>query len=78
MAGKSPDTIEALEKILELLRITKDNILNQSTELATLETKEMLTAPILAVYNENVQIIPKSIVLDPGWFDGNSTKFEDW
>ena len=22
--------------------------------------------------------MPKSIVLDPGWFDGDRTKFEDW
>ena len=22
--------------------------------------------------------MPKSIVLDPGWFDGNRMKFEDW
>jgi len=29
--------------------------------------------------NNNIQtVIPKSIVLDPGWFDRNRTKFEDW
>ena len=29
--------------------------------------------------NENVQAtMPKSIVLDPGQFDGDQTKFEDW
>ena len=22
--------------------------------------------------------MPRSIVLDPGWFDGDQTKFEDW
>ena len=28
---------------------------------------------------ENVQAgLPKNMVLDPGWFDGDRTKFEDW
>jgi len=64
---------------LELLRITKDNVSNKSTKLATLETEEMLTALVLARYNENIQTItPKSMILDLGWFDGDRTKFEDW
>jgi len=54
MAGQSPDAIEVLEEILGLLRITKDNILNRSTEPATLETKEILIASVPAVYNENI------------------------
>ena len=51
---------------------------NRSTELVIPETSEEISiAP--AVYNETVQaIMPKSIVLDPGWFDGDRTKFEDW
>jgi len=53
---------------LGLLRITKDNISNRSTEPATLETEEILTTP--AVYNENAQAsMLKSMVPDPGWFD---------
>ena len=36
----------------------------------------MSTAP--AVTNENAQVeMPKSMVLDPGWFDSDQTKFED-
>jgi len=63
---------------LGLLRITEDNISNRSTKLATSETEEMLTAPVLAVYNENIQTTtPKSMVPDLEWFDGNRTKFED-
>ena len=28
---------------------------------------------------ENIQAgLPKSMVLDPGWFDGDRSKFEDW
>ena len=31
------------------------------------------------VASENVQAgLPKNMVLDPGWFDGDQTKFEDW
>ena len=38
---------------------------------------EMSGSPALA--NENIQaMMPKSMVLDPGWFDGDQTKFEDW
>ena len=34
---------------------------------------------LVVATNENIQIgMPKNMVLDPGWFDGNQTKFEDW
>ena len=33
---------------------------------------------IPALTNENIQaMMPKSMVPDPGWFDGDQTKFED-
>jgi len=67
MAGQSPNAIGALEEILGLLRITENNISNRSTEPAIPETEEMSTAPVLAVYNKNVQITtPKSMVSDLG------------
>ena len=35
--------------------------------------------PAPAMTNDNGQaIMPKNIVPDLGWFDGNRTKFEDW
>ena len=62
-----------------LLKITEDNVSNRSTELAISKTKEILTVPIPVVYNENVQVsMPRSIVSDPEWFDGDWMKFEDW
>ena len=78
IAGQNKDAIETLEKILGLLRITKDNVSNRSTELAIPETDRMSTAlaPVPAVYNKSVPT--KTMVLDPRWFDGNRTKFEDW
>ena len=42
---------------------------------------EMSVAPATAAaaVSENVQAeLPKNIVLDPGWFDGDWSKFEDW
>ena len=49
--------IKTLEEILELLRITEEYILNRNrtTELAL--SKEMLTVPILAIYNEIAQTV---------------------
>ena len=42
---------------------------------------EMSAAPALAAVanSKNVQVeMPKNMVLDLGWFDGDQTKFEDW
>ena len=39
----------------------------------------MAPATMAAEVNENVQAeLPKNMVLDPGWFDGDQSKFEDW
>ena len=36
-------------------------------------------APTAAAINENVQAgLPKNMVLDPGWFNSDRSKFEDW
>jgi len=53
MARQSYDSIEALSEVLKSLRITKEYALeeNRTTELVILKTEEMLTAPVLAVYN---------------------------
>jgi len=39
----------------------------------------MSAVPAPAISNENVQAgMPKNMVPDPRWFDGDQTKFEDW
>ena len=39
----------------------------------------MSAAPAPAITNGNVQtVILKSMIPDPGWFDRDRTKFEDW
>ena len=48
-----------------------------STEEYEQTDTEMSVAPA-AVASENVQArLPKSMVLDPGWFDGDRSKFEN-
>ena len=78
MVGQSPDTIKALEEILRSLRITEENVSNKNTELVISETSEEISTTS-AVYNKTAQaVMPKSMVSDPGWFNKNRTKFEDW
>jgi len=39
----------------------------------------MSTAPVpVPTINNGQAAMPKSMVLDPGWFDGDRMKFEDW
>ena len=38
----------------------------------------MSTAPATILVVNELAGLPKSMVLDPGWFDGDQTKFEDW
>jgi len=41
-------------------------------------TDKMLTVPVLTQENNRQARVPKNIVLDPGWFNRNRTKFKDW
>jgi len=58
----------------------------QITEEASDEYKQTTTeemsvapAPVAVANSENVQAgVPKNMVPDPGWFDGDRTKFVDW
>ena len=35
--------------------------------------------PAAAAVSENIQTgLPKNMIPDPGWFDGDQSKFEDW
>ena len=59
---------------LESLQINEE----ASTEEYEQTDTEMSVAPAVAV-SENVQAgLPKNMVPDPGWFDGDRSKFEDW
>ena len=57
---------------MRLLRITEEDVLEKT--IGYIEDM-----PIVLANVQNVQAgLPKSMVLDPEWFDGNQTKFEDW
>ena len=48
-------------------------------EQTTTEEMSVAPAPVAVANSKNVQTgMPKNMVLDPGWFDGDQTKFEDW
>ena len=47
-------------------------------EQTTTEDMSVAPAPAAIANSENVQAgLPKNMVLDPGWFDGDQSKFED-
>ena len=66
------NNIEALSEQLESLQIIEevlDDYEQRDTEIST----------TLAVFNKNIQaVIPKNMVPDLRWFDGDQTKFKDW
>ena len=60
-----------------MIRILADH----KRSLRQLRTEEMSVAPAPAAVanSKNVQAgLPKNMVPDPGWFDGDQTKFKDW
>ena len=73
MSSRRTNDIEVLLEWLELLQITEEAL----SEYEQTDT-EMLAAPAPATMNENIQaVILESMVLDPGWFNRDQTKFED-
>ena len=77
MSSRRTGDMEALLVRLGSLQIDERNSTDEYEQTDT----EMLTAPApMAVeIGGNVSAgLPKSIVLDPGWFDGDRSKFEDW
>jgi len=68
MSSRRTNDIEVLSERLGSLQITEE----ASNKDKRMDTK-MLTALVLAVtVNENGQAgIPKNMVPDPGWFDGD-------
>ena len=68
------NNIKTLSEQLGSLQITEE----ASNDYKQMDTK-MSEVPVPAVVSENIQTgIPKNIILDLGWFDGDQIKFEDW
>ena len=76
MSSRRTNNIETLLKQLGSLQITE----KASNKYKWTTTEEMLTVLALAVaMNKNIQTeMPKNIIQDPEWFDGDQTKFKDW
>ena len=72
MSSKRTNDIEALSEQLESLQINEE----ASTDNEQMDT-EMSTAPATIPAVNKLARMPRSMVLDPGWFDGDQTKFED-
>ena len=66
--------IKTLSKQLELLRITKEDISEETTEY----TDKMLVVLALAIVQNEQVVMLKSMILDSRWFNRNRIKFEDW
>ena len=77
MSSRRTNNIEALSERLGSLQINKEASMEEYKQTDT----EMSVAPATtaAAVSENVQAgLPKNMVPDPGWFDGDRSKFEDW
>ena len=68
------DNIEVLSEWLKSLRIE-----NEASEEYKQTDTEMSEVSAPVTVNDNTQaIMLKSIVLNPGWFNRDQMKFEDW
>ena len=77
MSSRRTNEIEVLLEQLGSLQINKE----ASTDEYKLTDTEMSVAPAptAAAVSKNIQAgLPKNMVLDPRWFDGDQSKFEDW
>jgi len=77
MSSRRTNEIEILSERLGFLQITEEA--SDEYEQTTTEEMSVASAPAAVANSKNVQTgLPKNMVLDPGWFDGDRTKFEDW
>ena len=77
MSLRRMNDIEALSEWLGSLQITEEA--SDKYEQTTMEDMLVAPAPETVANNGNIQAgLPKNMVPDPGWFDGDRSKFEDW
>ena len=77
MSSRRTNNIEALSERLGSLQINEE----ASTDEYKQTNTEMSVAPATtaAAISKNIQAgLLKNMVPDPGWFDGDQSKFEDW
>jgi len=73
MSSTRTKNIETLSEQLGSLQITEEAS-NKDKRTDT----EMSTVPALVVNKNRQAGMPKNMMPDPGWFDGDQMKFEDW
>ena len=77
MGSRQTNDLEVLSERLGSLKIT-DKTSNETSERTDTEMSTA-PAPIAIEIGRNVSAgMPKNMVPDPGWFDGDRMKFEDW
>ena len=75
MSSRRMNSIEALSEQLGSLQITEE-ALSEYKQTTTEEISTALT-PVVTVNEDGQAEMPKNMVLDPGWFDSDQTKFKD-
>ena len=76
-SSRRTNNIETLSERLGSLQIMEEA--SDEYEQTSMEDMSVAPAPAAATVSGNVQArLPKNMVPDPGWFDGNQSKFEDW
>ena len=73
MSSRRTNDIEALSEQLGSLRIIEE----ASSENKQIDTKMSTALATAPTVNESAKM-PRSTVLDPGWFDSDQMKFENW
>jgi len=77
MSSRRTNDIKALSERLGSLQIMEEA--SDEYEQTTTEDMSVAPTPAAATVSENVHaVLPKNMVPDPGWFDGDRSKFEDW
>ena len=78
MSSRRTNNIEALSERLGSLQINEEA---STSEYEQTDTEMLVAQPATtaAAVSKNIQAgLPKNMVPDPGWFDGDQSKFEDW
>jgi len=77
MSSRRTNNIEALLEQLGSLQINKEASTNKYEQTDT--EMSVVPATTAVTVSENVQAgLPKNMVPDPGWFNGDQSKFENW
>ena len=77
MSSRRTNNIEALSERLESLQINKEASTSEYEQTDT--EMSVAQATMAAAVSKNIQAgLPKNMVPDLGWFNGDRSKFEDW